>query len=124
MKGVKIGEKEYQLNFPSNRRAIQLGKIVGIDPMRDGVGKVDWVSILTDEKKTLEVLQVIFSTHVEDNILDNMTAGDLTALVASFFLAAGASVRMTDSDGANFLESLQKEMAKSQSPLSVTPPSA
>jgi hypothetical protein len=81
---VEIKGKEYELAFPSLRNVKAVEKILGIDFLQDGLGKVIWTDILADETRTKNVLSAILPGA--EGLMDELTYGDYIEVVACFFM--------------------------------------
>lgn len=83
---VVIRERVYKLHFASIRRARQLGALLNIDIIRDGIDKLEYTEILVDDEKMKAVLALVLIDADVEDMLNNMTFGDFNAILMSFFL--------------------------------------
>jgi hypothetical protein len=78
--------KEYTFRFASLRQVRKVGVLLGIDILKDGLTKLDFVGLLGDEEKVLALMKQVVTDEVNESCLEDFTLGDFQGMLYGFFL--------------------------------------
>ena len=100
-RAITIGGHDYMMSFPTLGRIRQLGKLLEVDVLRDGIAKADYSKLFEDDNSLNALITLIFGDVVSpEKLLDEMSAGDVKFIVLAFFLKA-QQIHATTSNGLN-----------------------